>query len=687
MKRRKRMTGDVQSELSGFSEHANESDVPSGPKDAVSRGPLLLVPAGKIRCYIHEGVLREDTPEEHVRQRVARSLVEEYGYSKGDLHLEFPVKMGSGKKKRVDIAVFSPNVEHQQEHVVIIVEAKREDIRPTDRKEGVDQLKSYLASCINARWGLWVGSEMMALEKETDPRRAKDRPFLEATDIPRKGENEPKRLEFTDLIPATAGLRAVFKRCHNYLHVNGNLNKEKAFFELLKLIFCKLYDEQETSGILKFSISSEERRSELGQRKLKMRIGELFELVSRQYPYIFPTSSEIIELDNRSLAYTVAELQKFSLVQTSSDIKGEAYEEIVSVTSRRDHGAFFTPRNVCDMAVQLVLCTYPPEKRLKLRILDPACGTGGFLRAALLSLQEIIRTQELSKYKGNRTKADPRIAERLKQLCDANIFGIDKLPELVRAAQMNLAFHGDGSANIYWENSLLPPGEWKDEVRRKIGLGQFDAVFTNPPFGSKLPIDDPHILDCYDLTKYEAKAPRSSLPPEQLFVQRCLELLRPGGRMAIVLPDSILSNPGLAWLRRWVLGNAWIIASVDLPREMFARSDTHTMTSVLVLQRFAEEEKRLVAELGHSPKYQVFMAIAEHCGWDLRGQPRYLRTAEGEEVLQKITRPVTTRDTSGNLTEIEREAEEPVINDQLPAVVRRFREWLKANPTQPWNHD
>ena len=157
--------------------------------------------------------------------------------------------------------------------------------------------------------------------------------------------------------------------------------------------------------------------------------------------------------------------------------------------------------------------------------------------------------------------------------------------------------------------------------------------------------------------------------------------------MAIVLPDSILSNPGLAWLRRWVLSSAWVIASVDLPREMFARSDTHTMTSVLVLQRFTEEEKRLVAELGHPPKYQIFMAIAEHCGWDLRGQPRYLRTPEGEEVLQKVRRPTTARDTHGNLIEIEREAEEPVTNDQLPAVVSRFREWLKVNPAQPWHHD
>lgn len=197
--------------------------------------PVTLVPSGKVRCYIHDGVFRKDTPEEHVRQRIARSLVEEYGYDRSDLHLEFPIKMGAGKSKRADIAIFRPGHPHRQENIFIIVEAKREDVRPTDRKEGIEQLKSYLSASINSRWGLWVGSEMIALEKETDPERAKLEPFLDATDIPLKGSTEPKRLEFTELIPATEGLRGIFKRCHNYLHSNGNLSKEKGIIYLTKV--------------------------------------------------------------------------------------------------------------------------------------------------------------------------------------------------------------------------------------------------------------------------------------------------------------------------------------------------------------------------------------------------------------------------------------------------------------------
>ena len=235
-------------------------------------------------------------------------------------------------------------------------------------------------------------------------------------------------------------------------------------------------------------------------------------------------------------------------------------------------------------------------------------------------------------------------------------------------------------------NSLLPPGEWPDNVRGETDLGKFDVIFTNPPFGSRLPIDDPQILDLFTLAKVEARSPRSSMPPEQLFVERCLDFLKPGGRMAIVLPDSILSNPGLAFIRRWVLRNAYIIASVDLPREMFAKSDTHTMTSILVLQRFTDEERRLVAEMGRTPEYDIFMAIADHVGWDLRGNPVFIRTPEGEEILHKTKRVVTARNARGDVIETIKEVEEPELDDQLPHVTSLFTDWLAQGPPRRWMH-
>ena len=295
---------------------------------------------------------------------------------------------------------------------------------------------------------------------------------------------------------------------------------------------------------MEFSVAQEERRSELGRRKLASRITSLFEAVKERYPYIF-SPNEAIELDNRSLAYIVSELEKFSFQETDNDIKGEAYEEIVGVTSRRDQGAFFIPRNVCDMAVRMVLAMYPPERRLQLRILDPACGTAGFLRAALLQLRDIIAKQVAGKYGKGKSEGEREVSDRLRRLCDRNIFGIDKLA-MVRAAQMNLAMHGDGSTNIFPANSLLPPGEWNEDVREHVKLGAFDVVFTNPPFGSKLPIDDPQILDQFELAIVEAKVRRSSMPPEQVFVERCLDFMKPGGQWLLFCRIAFYRI--LAWL-------------------------------------------------------------------------------------------------------------------------------------------
>jgi type I restriction enzyme M protein len=195
---------------------------------------VSFIPAGKIRCYI-TGELRNDTPEEHVRQRVARSLVEEYGYPKEDIELEFRIKVGAAKK-RVDIAVFLHDKPHTQENIFLIAETKKETVQPTDRENGVDQLKSYLAACPNARFGLWVGSQLQFFEVivEKGERRVE-----EVADIPPYGKKEPPRLTFDQLIPAREGLRELFRRCHNYIYANQGLQKEPAFHELLNSFSAK----------------------------------------------------------------------------------------------------------------------------------------------------------------------------------------------------------------------------------------------------------------------------------------------------------------------------------------------------------------------------------------------------------------------------------------------------------------
>jgi type I restriction enzyme M protein len=273
----------------------------------------------------------------------------------------------------------------------------------------------------------------------------------------------------------------------------------------------------------------------------------------------------------------------------------------------------------------------------------------------------------------------------LRQIANQYLAGIDFNPILVRAAQMNLVMHGDGSTNVYHANSLLPPGEWTGEVAEHVKLNSFDIILTNPPFGSKIPIDDPHILAQFELSTFEMEngARRASMPPEQLFIERCLQLLKPGGRLAIVLPDSILSNPGLAFIRRWILKRARIIASIDLPQVTF-EPYTGTQTSVLLLQKKTREEMLIEQETGKPRDYEIFMTTPEAVGHDRRGEVHYLRTPEGELIEYDDIVTITRRNASGELVTEQRQVKVREKFDQLPEVVRYFTDWVSKPERMRW---
>ena len=643
---------------------------------------IELIPPGKLRCVV-TGKLRDDKPEENVRQRIARSLLDEYGYAKEDLELEFQVQLGRSKK-RADLAIFPPEVEHSQQNVFAIVECKTEKVKPTDRDNGVEQLKSYMAASLNCRFGLWIGSELQAWEKLAGADKKLE--FLEASDIPRFGFDSPQPLAFTELVPAHDELIAVFKRCHNYIYGNEGMQKEPAFQELLKLIFCKVYDEDTAVEHVKFFIGNEERRSEIGQRRLKDTIETMFQDVRRIYPYIFPPDA-LIQLSPRVLAYVVGELQRFSLLETQADVKGAAYEQLVGSNLRGDRGEFFTPRNICEMAARMVLSTFPEDQRLQVKVLDPACGTGGFLVACMGTWRSIIEKNQMARYPSDPIKAMDESRRLVRELADRLLFGIDFNPVLVRAAQMNLVMHGDGSTNVYHANSLLPPGEWPTEVPNDLSsdikLGSLDVILTNPPFGSKVPVDDPHILAQFELANREGLATRRSMPPEQLFIERCVDLLKPGGRLALVLPDSILSNPGLAFLRRWILRRTRVLASIDLPTEAF-QPYTGTQTSLVILQKKTEREIELEAHADRPVAYDVFMATPRAVGHDRRGEPVYLRTADGELIEYEEDLAVRRRAVDGvDVLEPQRERR-TAIHDDLPQVADSFEEWISAGGRLEW---
>jgi type I restriction enzyme M protein len=643
----------------------------------VNSSSVRYIPPGKLLCYI-TGKLKRETPEEHVRQRVARSLVVEYGYGKKDIELDFRIYIGS-RSHPVDIAIFHPETSHKQENIYIIVETKSESVRPTNKDEGIGQLSSYVGASMNCEFGMWTnGVDQYCFQKtKTDGQYE----IAEIVDIPPRGKSleDYEKLAFRELRPATE-LESVFRRCHDYVYGNQGLPKDMSFHELLKVIFCKVHDEKDSPQV-RFYVTSKELKTPMGQIKVKERLDELFHEVKNRYKHIFRLD-ERIELNDNVLAYVVGQIQHFSLILTDTDVKGAAYEAIVGANLRGDRGEFFTPRNVCKMAVEGLFCMYPQERWHNLRIIDPACGTGGFLIEVINFLKHYFITSELEKYE-DESRAIKEAEDRLKRYCEQSVYGIDINPLLVRASQMNEVMHGNGSGNLFPQNSLLPIGEWKDETKRDL-METFDIVFTNPPFGSKIPIDDPHTLSQYDLAfvwqKDDEKGFKrteklqKSVPPEQLFIERCIQLLKPGGRLAVVLPDSILSNPGLAYIRYWILRRTRIIASFDLPRETF-QPYVGTKTSVLFLEKKSREEVLLEENRGMQ-SYEVFMAIAQKVGHDRRGNALFKRTPEGEEVAVEKEKEIVGLLGKEQYKE-KRRVLEPIVDDDLPSITSSFERWLE----------
>jgi type I restriction enzyme M protein len=631
---------------------------------------LETIPSGKIRCYL-TGQYRNDTPEEHVRQRMARSLVEEYGYLKTDMEIEFKIILGRAKK-RADIVVFDKGSKHLQENSALIVEAKRDSIKPNDRENGVEQLHSYMAACPNAKFGLWVGSEIIAFEKVDNGKKLE---FETCMDVPFSDGQLRIATSFSALVPATDSLKNVFWRCHNYISANQGGSKEFAFHEFLKITFCKVFDEK-TSKTPQFYIAPEERKSKQGQTRVFQRIGALFAKVCAEYGYIFGKDEEI-KLSEPVVAYIVAELQKYSLIDTDYDYKGEAYEEIVGSNSRGDRGEFFTPRNLCSLAVNIVKKIIGETNFQDVKLLDPACGTGGFLKSYVHSLYSQLLIDYQEKWQ-DANKAREAARGRVKEICDRNVFGIDFNPVLVRAAQMNLVMHGDGSCNVYHDNSLKSCGEWKDHTRSNISDGVFDVILTNPPFGEELSVDDPHILSQYELTIFNRRGERKQIAPQELFLERCWRLLKPEGYFAVIIPDNILSNPSYLDTRQWIIIKFRIIASISLPVEMFQPS-TGTQTSLVVLQKRRRPFSSIEDMAKIAQAEDIFLSVPQKIGHDLRGNLIPMRDESGNVIIRKLEKKVIVHDPVSGWREDLVEDSQPVPYDDLPRVFEDFCKWYHSN--------
>lgn len=421
----------------------------------------------------------------------------------------------------------------------------------------------------------------------------------------------PDTLPRAHQLQPAPNLSAIFDECHNYIYANDGLLNDKIFSEMVKLLVVKLHDEQHAKhGTLAFGITAREYRKILAHQPsaLEKRIRQLFASIRKQYRGLFP--DDAIQLKPLTLAFVVGRLQYISLTHTPGDIKGEAFQAFVYRHQRGDRGEFFTPHPIVRLAVEMI-APQPHE-----RVIDPACGSGGFLIQAINYIQ---RTQPDLAHAGY---AQQRVA------------GIEFNPDVARSAMVQLAFQGGTGAEIMCANALL-----EDETL----AGAFDIVLTNPPFGSKGKVTDQKILQAYLLARRWNKTPTdeweatptmlAGQSPDILFIEKCLNLLRPGGRMAIVLPDGILQNVSHSYIRFWMRAQAHILAVVSLPQEAFVPYGTGIKTSLVVLQKLP----------AHNPR-ACFMARMQRMGYDVKGQPIYRRDPAGRLLTTPAGLPIVDDD-------------------------------------------
>ena len=661
---------------------------------------VISVPDGSIRDYI-DGKFRKDTPEEYVRQTIEKRLINEHKYKREQIKVEFGLKLGS-RRPRADIVVFpKDSPEMTQDQVWLIVECKKESVEPKNKKDGVEQLKSYMSACPNCQWGLWTNGKYKEVLRQVKVGNRFE--FQEYNDIPAadgslEDVDRPKRNTLKKAYDDN--LLMVFKTCHNHIYATDGLQKQPAFFELLKLIFCKTLDEQNLGQSLEFYARSGERANRDGQLTVRNRISKIFGKVKLQFPQIFDPNDEI-KLQPRSLAWIVSELQPYSLLETHVDVKGKAYEELVGANLRGDRGEFFTPRNIMRMAVEMVN-PKPGEK-----VCDTSCGTGGFLVTAMNHIIESLKRDITDDFGlGEIEWSDHQkslVRDRIRQIAASDFYGFDINPDLVKATKMNMVMNNDGSGNIYRNDSLLPPHEWSQELKSELAsalqiqadsitnansIEFFDVIVTNPPFGSKIPINDSHVLEQFDIAHIWRKSEetgwemsdnlQTSVPPEQLFIERCLQFLKPNGRLAIVLPDSILGNPGLGHIRRWLLEKTRIVASVDLHVDTF-QPRNGTQTSVLILQKKTQEEINEERYARQLTPYNIFMTMVEKVGHDRRGNTLFKRDEDGNEIWlpEENTAPINYGNAEGAIVNIQTERKTRIIDDQSLEVPRLFAQWKK----------
>ena len=580
-------------------------------------------------------------PEEIVRQLWLNKLQKTFNYPLARIEVEKSISFGREvHEKAADIVVYKEDRETPQ----IVLEVKN-----PEAKDGLEQVKSYL----NAQ-GAPIGVLSNGITKVILYRRYPDQFENTLREIPRVDQTIEDVLqeELTlDQLETKYDLVRIIKVLEELVLAGAGVD---SFNEIFKLIYAKLYDEKyarDREGKLLFRQSADPRIT-------YDNINRLFEKSKDEWPGMF-LPGEVIQLSPSHLSVCVGELEKVKLLNADLEIIDRAFEYLLPDVAKGKRGQYFTPRHVIDMAVKML---NPARNEY---IIDPASGSGGFLIHAMQWVWD--------KHMENLSK-ETRI-----EYARSYLYGIDFDDKPVKISRALMLIAGDGRSHIFKLNSLSPK-EWQgDDAEKEKARAElrphlykfasydkdhdneenfryfnFDVLLTNPPFAGE--IIDRTVLNNYERAKNDKGKLRNKMERHILFIERALSLIKPGGRMAIVLPQGVLNNTNMKYIRDWLFDKARILAVVGLHVNTF-KPHTGTKTSVLFLQKWGEDEK--------PPRdYSIFMAVSKKSGKDSSGDYVYKKDENGEIAF----------DAKGN----------KVLDHDLDEIADKFVEFAKSQKFNFW---
>ncbi len=562
-------------------------------KDGERKGYFRVLNDGAKIEYLPSGHKENlNDPEEKVRAEYYFDLLEKYHYpaKRVELETEMPARV---PRFFADIVIYEDDAKKKP---YIVVECKKDGISDAEFEQATKQAIGN-ARVLHAPFAICVaGNTRRAMEtaewNDKEPEKAT------ITDIPISyGKIEEYRFKKGDpdwdlKTLDKSELKRALEKSHNTLWAGGKRNPTVAFDELCKIIFVKIRDEKrgrKTGEYYDFQIKTHEKAESVYKR-----LDAIYQEAKQKDPEVF---KESLKIDPEELYTVVGHLQSVSLNKTDLDTKGVAFEQFMEDFFKGKSGQYFTPREIVSFAVKMM------DIKNDDLVLDPACGSGGFLLHALDEVrkqaEEFNENDEAEKYRF------------WHDFAQNNLFGIEINDSIARVAKMNMIIHDDGHTNVIGFDALEDVGKMT-EKNRGFEKNHFDVIVTNPPFGANVKRSEHPYLEKFTLGQ-NGKKSRDNQKTEILFIERCIDFLKSGtGQMAIVLPDGILTNSSLQYVRDFIMERAQILAVVSLPQLAFMHYGAGVKSSLVFIRKIKDNEK-----LG---KYKIFMAIAECVGYDATGR-------------------------------------------------------------------